>query len=86
MTLDNATQTQHAKAELERLGKPMPMDYHFDWIFLPELEVAPNPLLYRELVTEASKVSALEQGFAIHGAKVNGEPRYYTRRNLRAAK
>lgn len=82
----HATQTQFAKAELEKAGRPMPMDWNGDHLALPELDVEPHPYLYRELATVQSKISALEQGHGIHGAVVKGEKRYYTRRNLRSAK
>lgn len=80
--MDHDTQTQFAKKELEKAGKPMPLVYRDDYLSLPELDVEPHPALYRELHTIYAKVEAIRQGFTIHGAKVAGVPRYFTRRSL----
>lgn len=77
---DHDVQTTFAKRELEKLGRPMPMDYNNDHLNLPVLEVPPSNYLYRELLSEAAKVDAIRQRHGIHGAIVDGTTRYYVPR------
>jgi len=72
MKLSTHEQNLAAKAELEKAGKPLPLDYTGDQEYVPELEHDPHPAEYGRIFSMATSFRN-----PVHVAKVDGELRYY---------
>jgi hypothetical protein len=60
-----------AKAELEKVGRPLPFDSHDDLAYAPELGRDPHPEEYER------EYLAWGPGMGLHVANVDGVHRYY---------